>query len=91
MANNLDIALQPAIMLRIMELKAKGGPSEEDYKSLPAISQLLGEKGDLLMFKGKKAGESAEVFNQVVRGIAILAFAPGGITIFGEHYDESSM
>lgn len=84
--NHLRTACFAAVPLRILELKARGGPSDDDIRSCRYISELLGEKGHLLMFRGKKRGETAEVFNQLARGLAILSFVPGGVTFLGEHW-----
>lgn len=91
MTNNLlSIALSAAVPLKIMEIQARGGITGDDLKQLPQIAQLLAEHGDDLLFKSVKKGETAKVFNEVVCGIAILAFVPGGITIFGQHFEASS-
>jgi hypothetical protein len=42
----------------------------------------LVSRGDVLMFGGKK-GEAAELFNRLANALAVLAFAPGGIKVFG--------
>lgn len=47
---------------------------------------LIGEKGDILMYGGKK-GEVAQVFARFAEGLAALALQPGGVK-FGDHtYD----
>jgi hypothetical protein len=73
--------------LHILELKRHGGPSDEDISSCRDFAQELGEKGDILLFKGSKPGESAEMFNKLARAIAILSFCPGGVCVFGHRYD----
>ena len=50
------------------------------------ISQLIAEKGDQLMYRGP---QTAEVFNALAEGIATLAFCPGGVTLFGLHFEDS--
>lgn len=50
-------------------------------------SQVIAEKGDVIMFRGGKKGETAYAFNHLAEGIACLAFAPGGVHVFGDHYD----
>jgi len=94
----LPIALSAAVPLYIEEFKIKGCPTEEDYKNLSNVAQLLGEHGDLLLFgspaskkgyKGKKKDKitTADIFNKVARSVAIMSFCPGGITLFGQHYE----
>ena len=83
----LSIALSTAVPLHILELERNGGPTPEDAAGMPTIAQELAEHGDLLLFKSRKPGETARLFNREARGIALLAFAPGGVTIFGRHYE----
>lgn len=82
----LASALDCAVALRILEIQQRGGPTDSDWDRAREIGQLLGEKGDLLMFTGKKKGESAKVFNETAYGIAILSFCPGGVKLFGRHW-----
>lgn len=84
--NVLAVAMWAAIPLRIMELQARGGPSDADWGGLGAVAQDLAEHGDLLLYRGGKKGQSADLFNATAQAIAVLAFLPGGITIFGSHY-----
>ena len=42
-------------------------------------------KGDVLQYGGRK-GEAAEVFNHLARGLAALAYAPGGVLFAGLHW-----
>lgn len=48
-----------------------------------ASATLLGEKGDVLLYGGKGCGEA---FTALARGLACLAFAPGGVNAFGVHF-----
>jgi hypothetical protein len=93
MNNQLSIALSAAVPLHIIELQAKGGPDAEDLKKATAMSSVLGERGDVLLFgggkKGKK-GEVAEIFNGLARALAVLSFVPGGVTLFGNHWETKT-
>lgn len=51
--------------------------------------QMICEHGDDIMFKSKKRGESATAFNALAEAIAILSFAPGGVTFHGLHFESS--
>jgi len=90
MSNQLSIALSAAVPLHILELQAKGGPDADDLKKAWAMSAVLGERGDVLLFgggkKGKK-GEVAEIFNGLARALAVLSYVPGGVTLFGSHWE----
>lgn len=50
-------------------------------------SEFLGEHGDDVLFRGRKKGDSAKAFNHLARGIAVVSFAPGGVTIMGMHFE----
>lgn len=49
-------------------------------------ADIVAEKGDVILYRGKK-GESAAAFNALAEGVAALAFAPGGVSIFGLHFE----
>ena len=49
-------------------------------------AQFIGEKGDIILYRGNKKGETAEAFNTLSCAIALLSFQPGGIKIFGHHF-----
>ena len=83
----LAIALSAAVPLHIMMLQEQGGPLKEQLASCEEIAHHLGEKGDVLLFGGGKIGEAADVFNAVAQGLAMLAFCPGRVTLFGEHWE----
>ena len=88
-ADNLYIALSAAVPLHIMILQVRGGPTDVDLQVAREASCLLGEKGDLLMFRGGKRGETARVFNALAKSLAVLAFCPGGVTLFGQHWEAT--
>jgi hypothetical protein len=87
MDNNLSIALSAAVPLHILELQAKGGPDADDFTKATAMSAVLGERGDVLLFGSKKKGEAAEIFNGLARALAVLSFVPGGVRLFGNHWE----
>lgn len=79
----LITSLQAAVPLWILEVRdwpeiqraAMGGES----------GQYIAEHGDELMYGGKK-GRAAAAFNHLARGLACLAYAPGGVSFAGEHW-----
>ena len=87
---SLPIAMSAAVPLYIMQLQKKGGPDAEDMKRAQDISAKLGGHGDILLFGGGKKGECAEMFNETARAIAVLAFCPGGVNVFGSHFEAKS-
>lgn len=80
----LKTALSAAVPLWIARLRQESLATLQYQTS--DLAQLVAEKGDRLMFRSKK-GETADVFNALAKGIAICAFAPGGITTFGLHFE----
>jgi hypothetical protein len=86
MSAALPIALSAAVPLRIIELQQRGGPDDADYDFARSFGRELAEKADRLLYRGKP-GESADLFNKLARAVAILAFCPGGVTIFGQKYE----
>lgn len=40
-----------------------------------------------MLFRSKRKGETADAFNHLAEGIACLAFAPGGVRLFGSHWE----
>ena len=92
--SHLGIALSCAVPLWILQLKEYGVPTEEQVQKIcREVPRLLGEHGDGLLNPGnkrlkKKPGtRPAEVFNRTAEAIAVLSFSPGGITIFGTHWE----
>jgi hypothetical protein len=45
--------------------------------------KLIAERGDIIMYRSKKKGETAKMVNVLVESLAMLAFTPGGVT-FGD-------
>lgn len=85
----LSIFLSAAVPLRMMELVGRGGPTTDDMTRAQAASNLLGEKGDVLLFGSNRKGEAAYIANELAFSIAVLSFCPGGVRTFGQHFDAS--
>ncbi len=84
--------LQLSVWLRIQKYKKQGGPTEDDYARARAFALILAEKADILLFGGGKNNEVAKLFNNLADAVAVMAFAfvPGGVTVFGEKYEEKT-
>lgn len=85
LADMLDLA----VPLRIMMLQARGGPTDTDWE----LVQMYGVNGlqhaDELLFGGSgKIGDAPREFSALAQAIAVLAFLPGGVTLFGRHYES---
>jgi hypothetical protein len=90
----LGAMLALAVPLRIQELQARGGAQEQDLTwARRWAEEKLGPSGEALLYRitspsARKAGtDTATMFNELVRAVAVLSFCPGGITIFGEHFE----
>ena len=86
--NLLAMSLSAAVPLRMMAMAEKGGPDAEDMKKAQKASDALGERGDKLLFGGKK-GEAADLFNLLAHSICVLSFCPGGVETFGQLFEGS--
>lgn len=74
------------VPFKIIELKRRGGPSDEELGQAREFADTLGEKGDIILYRSERKGETAQLFNQLARTIAVGSFLPGGICIFGDRY-----
>lgn len=89
----LSIFLQVAVPLHFLEMQElEDSLTDEQFTrrvqaDAENCANLLAEKGDLLMFCGKKRGETAMVFNALARGIALMSMCPGGVKVFGTHWE----
>ncbi len=85
----LKIALSFSVPLRIISLKENGGVTEKDFKRVTEYNYNIFEtSAEYLLFKSEKKGETAKMFNAVADAISVLSFVPGGITIFGSHWES---
>ncbi|MEV7805055.1 hypothetical protein AB0O28_19100 [Microbispora sp. NPDC088329] len=81
MREGLRLALQAAVPLEVMALA--GATDEQRRTAAAGASRTIGEHGDQLMFGGRRA---ADAFAAVARGLAVLAYQPGGVTFHGLHF-----
>ena len=86
----LSSALSVTVPLYLAEFQQRGGIIKKDIDRVQSYLKDLTEHGDDLYFRSQKQGETAARFDQVAEIIAVLAFSPGGITIFGLHFDARS-
>lgn len=81
----LKSAISAAVPLWIEEFKSLS--FDERQEIAKQASQEIAEHGDLILYKSKKKGETAKAFNELARGIAALAFCPGGVTFMGMKFE----
>lgn len=79
----LRIALEAAVPLWIAQIRSEAWPFAEIQRVAKEAAQVVAAKGDVILFKSAKRGETAAAFNALARGIACLAFVPGGVKCFG--------
>jgi len=84
-AAHLDATVPPLIQ----ELVEQGGPTDSHYQRLREHGRYLAEHGDAILFA--QPGKTSEAMNGLVAGVAILAFCPGGIRVFGCEFNASKM
>jgi hypothetical protein len=80
--------LQAQVPSRIRYYLGKDGPSEEDLERVRSYATDLGTYGDLILFPN---GNDKPYLEKLVDALAVLAFCPGGVTVFGLHFDATKM
>jgi hypothetical protein len=71
-----------AVPLWIAQLKQ--WPLDEVLSKTGQMASVVAHNGDALFHPTNK---TAEVFNMLAEGIAVLSFVPGGVTAFGDHWE----
>ena len=82
----LRAALGAAIPLWVAELRKR--PWSEIQAVVYECADIVTAKGDAILYRSKKKGETAVTFNALAKGLAALSFAPGGVTFLGDHYQN---
>lgn len=89
MADVTEVLLQStlacAVPLWIERLKRE--PWSHVQERTRVCGDAIAETGDVILFKSKRKGKTAEAFNRLAEGVACLAFAPGGVRVFGLHFE----
>lgn len=76
--------LRIAVILHIKNLKSLGYIPKACSEAVAALPDELGAYADQLLFGGEK---SVSLFNQLAMAVAVLAFAPNGIELFGMRFE----
>lgn len=79
----LTTGLQAAVPLWIHEMRT--WTEQRRVETGGEAGQYIACHGDELMYGGKK-GAAAEAFNHLAKGLASLAYVPGGVTFAGQHW-----
>lgn len=77
----LFLTLETSVRLRLM---AEDFGNWNVFKSRQEyLMQTLCEKGDLILFRSDKKGESAKAFNALAEALSYLTLVPGGVRFLG--------
>lgn len=88
-SSRLCAALEAAVPLRIREIRQSGMPWDVIQQRAAECAQAIAEKGDVLQFGGGRRGDAALAMSALIDGLAYLAFAPGGVRVFGVHFEAA--
>lgn len=83
----LSVSLQAAVPLWVLRLVQQDPSPEELRRRAEEASQVVASKGDIILYRGGRKGETAAAFNKLAEGVAILSFSPGGVVLFGTRYE----
>jgi len=84
----LQITLEALVPIAIAELHKQGGPLNRHFQEAQAFGFKLAEHGDELLYHVKKRGVTGKLMGQFCKTVAVMAFVPGGVTVFGLHFEE---
>lgn len=81
----LRTSLSAAVPLWVLDFYEQGGPTAADIEAVRVYGRdALAPHGDRLLFRSRKEGETAALFNGLAKALAVLAFLPGGVPpLFG--------
>jgi hypothetical protein len=83
----MQTTLECGVPLRIAEIQSRGGVTPCEMNSARELAIDLGSCGDKLLFGSKQKGEVASLMNRLIFAVAVGAFQPGGVTVFGVHFE----
>jgi hypothetical protein len=81
----IQCTLSALVPIAIFDLQKQGGPSEWHFEQCHAFSWKLGAEGDTLLYRVK--GKTGKIMGEFCEVVAALAFVPGGISVFGLHFE----
>lgn len=81
---NLAEALRFAVPVHVAATRGLDYDARRRY--LPHGWQAVMGQLDAVQWCGKRAGVSARAFDTLARGLAVLAYEPGGVGLFGLHW-----
>lgn len=84
----IQLTLATAVPFAIDDLKRIGGPTDGHFGEASAFATRLGAEGDTLLYRTK--GKTARMMDRLCEVVAVLAFCPGGISLFGLHFEAKT-
>lgn len=82
----LVTSLEVAVPLWVQQLRQR--PWSELQARASRAMQMIAEHGDNILYKARRPGETAAAFNALAEAVAILSFSPGGVKLFGQHWQN---
>ena len=90
MGELLPMTLAVAVPLHIEQIVREQWCWNDILREAADAGAYIAAHGDDVLYRGVKAGATAKAFNKLARGIACLAFATGGVTVFGLHFEADA-
>jgi hypothetical protein len=81
----LTASLEVAVPLRIFEIR--DWTLKKRMEVARHCAEVVASHGDDLQFGGK---HTADAFNKLALGLAVMAYQPGGVTFMGRHWETTS-
>lgn len=81
----LEVTLAVSVPLWIERWRKQ--PVEARMERAKVCAQHIAEHSDLILYRSKKKGETAQAVNMLAEGLALLSFAPGGVKFAGQHWE----
>ena len=79
----LRCALEVAVPLWIE--RVRDWSEAERARRRAVCSQAVAKHGDVILYRER--GKTADAFNRLAEGLALLAFVPGGVTLGDLHFE----
>jgi len=86
----LKLHILAVVPFMILDLIEQGGIKEWHIEEAQRYVDILASEGDALLYHSKKKGQTARAFNALCRGLAIMAFFPGGVKFMGLYFEEKT-
>lgn len=84
----LTVCLEASVPIWQARLAKDGGPTDDTWERCRDwVDDLIVPGGEDLLFKGKR---TRELFNDLAYCVAVMSFAPGGVRLFGRHWEAKA-